>query len=58
MNELYIPPTIKCFWCKGKMELGGSILADNSYNEVSYFCCDCGGIAHFSYYNKTNKYKV
>lgn len=44
----YIPPTIKCFWCNGEMTIGGPTCMGSGLNCVSYFCKDCGGIAHFA----------
>lgn len=54
----YIPATIKCFWCNGKMTVGGPSRMGSGLNEISYFCCDCGGIAHFARYEDKQSIKT
>ena len=54
MNNNYIPATIKCFWCNGKMTIGGPTHMGSGLNNISYFCCNCGGIAHFACYDDRN----
>ena len=48
MNRLYVPADIQCFWCNGHMQEKGATCMGSGLNCVSYFCKDCGGIAHFA----------
>jgi len=54
MNRLYVPADIQCFWCNGHMRQKGVTCMGSGLNCVSYFCKDCGGIAHFARHD--NKY--
>lgn len=47
MSKLYIPAEIQCFWCNGHMREKG-VTYSSDLDCVSYFCDDCGGIAHFA----------
>ena len=48
MNNInYIPSDIKCFWCNGHMRENGVTAMGSGINHITYFCADCGGIAHF-----------
>lgn len=49
MNNInYIPSDIKCFWCNGHMKERGVTKTGAGINHITYFCSDCGGIAHFA----------
>lgn len=48
MNINYIPSDIKCFWCNGHMREKGATKMGAGINHISYFCDQCGGIAHFA----------
>jgi len=48
MNSNYIPSDIKCFWCNGHMRERGATAMGAGVNHITYFCDDCGGIAHFA----------
>ena len=48
----YIPATIKCFWCNGKMTVGGPSRMGSGLNDV------CGGIAHFARYDDKQPIKT
>lgn len=48
MNRLYVPADIQCFWCNGHMQQKGTTCMGSGLNYISYFCKDCGGIAHFA----------
>ena len=40
------------------MTIGGPTRMGSSLNEVSYFCCDCGGIAYFARYEDKQPIKT
>ena len=42
------PSEIQCYWCNGRMKVGGVIKSGGGINYISYFCKNCGGIAHFA----------
>lgn len=48
MKSNYIPSDIKCFWCNGHMQEHGATAMGAGMNYITYFCNDCGGIAHFA----------
>lgn len=54
MNSLYVPADIQCFWCNGHMQQKGATSMGSGLNYISYFCKDCGGIAHFARHDDRN----
>jgi hypothetical protein len=38
----------ECFWCNGHMHERGITKIGAGINHITYFCIDCGGIAHFA----------
>jgi len=49
MNNInYIPSDIKCFWCNSHMREKGVTAMGSDINHITYFCDQCGGIAHFA----------
>ena len=46
-NHVFIPREMQCFWCNGKMEEKGVTKMGSGDNYVTYWCEDCGGVAHF-----------
>ena len=49
---MYIPLNMQCFWCNGNMNRGSC--HDGRLSHVTYFCKDCGAVAHFAK-NSTQK---
>lgn len=51
MTRTFQPSDIQCYYCNGQMKVGGVIKSGSGLNYISYFCKDCGGIAHFARYD-------
>lgn len=50
-NTIFIPSEIQCFWCNGRMRERGVTRIGCGLNNSTYFCQECGGIAHFARYD-------
>lgn len=46
-RRTFIPQSIQCFWCNGRMN-AGTVYTGPSINHVTYFCKECGAVAHFA----------
>ena len=50
-THTYIPLDIQCFWCNGEAKRGTA--STSPYiNSVTYFCKNCGSVAHFAVNHK------
>jgi len=47
MMHTFIPNEIQCYWCNGQMNRGIAY-SGSGLNHVTYFCRECGGVAHFA----------
>ena len=47
MMHTFIPNEIQCYWCNGQMNRGIAY-SGTRLEHVTYFCRECGGVAHFA----------
>lgn len=49
--RVFVPLDMQCFWCNGRMRRG-TAYSGSVIEHVTYFCKDCGAVAHFAVNHK------
>ena len=55
IKRMFIPDKMQCFWCNELMRVGTTKIGSGD-NYVTYWCQDCGSVAHFCV-NRDNRIK-